>query len=175
MGALPQPNIDICAGCGRLYPRAVVRLCSKCSMDVEKRFELVRSHLKANPGSSVSDVAEATGLSRGEISRFYSEKRLVEVDPSGTGHAPTSCTCTPGAVRCPYCRHQLALRFEGARTGDRRTLGEIVADSAAEGGRSKRAERAERPREAPDSRPVEDPDGRVRYVRRKRRSGGKGD
>lgn len=99
MSAQPKPSIDICSGCGKLYARAVVRLCQRCATSDDKRFDLVKGFLRENRGASISDVASYTGLNRGAIAAFYDQGRLV------------TSTADPGS-RTASLREQLQKRGE---------------------------------------------------------------
>lgn len=80
MSAQPVPNIDKCHTCNKLIPRGAVSLCSRCVLSEDNRYEVVRSFVKQNPGSSIPEVATATGVRVGEVSRFCSAGRLQRVD-----------------------------------------------------------------------------------------------
>jgi hypothetical protein len=114
MSASPAPQLDVCSLCGKMYPRIELRLCRDCGSKEPNRFKLVRDYLRDNPGRSINDIADHTGVSRGEISKYYEEKRLVDVDP-GPGDVPLECVCPPGVTAknemCPYCRMQLSKRL----------------------------------------------------------------
>lgn len=115
MEAAPASQLDICASCGKMFARMYVKLCNSCAISTENRFALVREYLRANPGKSISEVAEATGLSRGEISKFYDDKRLVGIPE--TGVASNQCTCTPSSSeKCNACRRALSAKFLEVRS-----------------------------------------------------------
>lgn len=157
MSAAPQPQLSVCATCGKMFARVYVQLCNSCAVSEENRFVLVRDFLRENPGTSISQVADATGLSRGEISKFYEQKRLVEVDP-GRGETPTKCTCALSVSgRCAFCRMQLSQKLGEMRqgiyneSGGGKDSGGLGGGSRGSGGSSEES-------------------GRVHYVRRIRRT-----
>lgn len=117
MSALPKPSIDVCAGCGKLYPRVNIKICPHCAVSENKRFDLVRDHLVDNAGAGIREIAEATGLSRGDVAKFLSQGRLVEVDASGAPNTASSCTCDSSGTRCTFCRLKLARTFQEHATG----------------------------------------------------------
>jgi hypothetical protein len=179
-----KPQMDVCTSCRKLYPRVYVRLCQACAASDEKRFELIRCFLEQNAQTAVGipEIVEWTGLSRGDVVRFYEQGRLVDIDPGGGGR-PTSCSCEPGSgQRCAYCRMTMAegLRSQLENPAARRPVGETAGtlESSAPrrapapgrvGGGSvqplpAREERSQRTDQLDD-------DGRVQYVRRVRRSG----
>lgn len=173
-----KPNIDTCHACGKFFPRVYVALCTSCAGVEENRFQLVREYLLSYQGSSINQVAEGTGLSRGEVARFYAEGRLVEVDP-GWGGEQAFCTCAIEGRRCGFCRSKLARQLgeasrapsprpaasSGGATGGASTpprpggrpAGGAWTGGASGGGKKRAAQESD--------------DGRVHYVRRVRREG----
>lgn len=115
MGAVPKPLPDVCQGCGKLFPRLNVRLCASCSLDPQRRFSLVRDLLAESPGMSIGDIVAATGLSRGEVSTYYEERRLVEVTPELPVGALRTCTCGGQEPRCVKCTYELSARLRDMR------------------------------------------------------------
>jgi len=164
-----RPDIDMCHNCGKFFPRLYVALCTTCANVEENRFQLVREYLMSYQGSSINQVAEGTGLSRGEVARFYSEGRLVEV-AAGGGAEQAFCTCALEGRRCGFCRQKLARQLgEAARTPAENPREAPVAPNARRAAPKPGAKGAGwsgTRREAPDEN-----DGRVHYVRRVRREG----
>lgn len=72
-----KPVIEVCSGCGKLFPHVRLRLCKTCAISPEKRFALVKQYLLDNRRASITEVAEGTGLPRAEVARFQAEGRLV--------------------------------------------------------------------------------------------------
>lgn len=108
MGAPAQkPQIDTCNSCGKLFPRISIRLCRTCARIDENRFTLVRQYLAANNGAPLAEIAQATGVTIGDVRRFTDSGRLIEIE-TDLDH----CTCSENAERCRYCRSQLARTFQ---------------------------------------------------------------
>ena len=164
-----KPDIDTCHTCGKFFPRVYVALCVGCAQVEENRFQLVREYLVRNQGSSLNQVAEGTGLARGEVARFYAEGRLVEV-AAGWGAEQTFCTCAIEGGRCGFCRQKLARQLgEAARTP-------VANPRPAPPGPAKARRSAPRPAggvggSSARENGAESDDGRVHYVRRVRREG----
>ena len=166
--AARKPELDICGACGKFYARVYVRLCPDCVTSEDNRFVLVKTYLRDNRGSAIAEIAEATGLSRGEVARFYGEGRLVDVDP-GLGDIPTRCTCAAENTRCMFCRHNLAKKFE-EHSSRPRSRGPMAGDGMPpETSSHGQAARGATGKPGGGSTPAADTDGRVRYVRRARR------
>lgn len=107
--AANKPSIAVCKGCGKLFPRAQAQLCPTCGLSTDKRFDLVREFVDANPGTSVPQIALATGLPRSEVSTFLDEGRLVSREAQT--ERTLGCSCEPGGARCAYCRREMAMAF----------------------------------------------------------------
>lgn len=121
----------MCDACGKLFPRVHARLCPACFQIEDNRFAIVRDYLKRNEGAPIAEIADATGISRGDISRFMTAGRLVATDSEGTVIG-SACTCASGGGRCAYCKRRLAGKFRALQdTGPRATLGELAAAEGA--------------------------------------------
>lgn len=111
-----QPNIDKCNACGKLFPRVSIRLCNKCALVEEHRFELVRQFLQEHEGAVVGEVSQATGVSASDVQYFMDRGRLIALE--------NVCTCGGIGERCRFCRSKLssglrdlqkAMQEDGAR------------------------------------------------------------
>ncbi|MCW2972825.1 MAG: flagellar protein [Thermoleophilia bacterium] len=102
----PKPSIDTCNACGKLFPRATMRLCNGCAVVEENRFQLVREFLVANDGAAVTEIARATQVSAPDVRRFLESGRLIDITASAT-----RCTCNGMGERCRFCRSKLAGPF----------------------------------------------------------------
>lgn len=65
-----------CVRCGRLFGYIGRPICSYCVEEEEDEFKKVKEYLYDNPGSTVFEVADATGVSEEKIMRFLREERL---------------------------------------------------------------------------------------------------
>lgn len=65
-----------CSRCGRLFGYAGRPLCSFCIEEEEDEYKIVREFLYENPGSTIIEVSEATGVDSEKIMRFLREERL---------------------------------------------------------------------------------------------------
>lgn len=100
----PQPNIDKCNACGKLFPRIGIRLCSKCAVVEEHRFDLVREFLREHEGAVVGEVAQQTGVSASDVQYFMERGQLVALE--------NVCTCGGVGERCRLCRSRLSTGFQ---------------------------------------------------------------
>ena len=144
----PKPTIDTCNACGKLFPRAAMRLCTQCALVEENRFQLVRDYLVEHDGAALGEIARETGVSSSDVRRFTDGGRLVEIT---TGLE--ACTCGGVGERCRFCRSRLSNSFRKME-------------------QSMRAEHAERDQHGGDDRRGAGNDhGRTSYVKRIRRLG----
>lgn len=66
-----------CKKCGRMFGSQNGELyCSKCRVDDDADFKKVREYLYDNPGASVQEVAEGTGVSETLIIKFLKQERI---------------------------------------------------------------------------------------------------
>ena len=65
-----------CSRCGRLFGYSGRTICSYCVEEEEDEFKKVKDYLYDNPGSTVFQVSDATGVEVEKIMRFLKEERL---------------------------------------------------------------------------------------------------
>lgn len=65
-----------CSKCGRVFSYNGFDLCSRCSSNTEDDFKKVKEYLYDNPGASVTEVSEGTGVAEKQILRFLRENRI---------------------------------------------------------------------------------------------------
>jgi hypothetical protein len=99
-----QPSIDKCHACGKLFPRTAIRLCKRCALIEDCRFDLVKHSLQEHEGAAVGEVAQATGVSATDVQYFMERGRLISLE-----HV---CTCNGIGERCRYCRSKLTNSFK---------------------------------------------------------------
>ncbi len=70
-----------CRRCKKVFEFTTVgQLCPNCMAAEEERFQKVRKFIKDNPGLSVTDVSEKTGVTPSKILSYIKEERLEVVD-----------------------------------------------------------------------------------------------
>lgn len=65
-----------CTKCGRVFSYNGVPICSRCSNTDEEDFKRVKEYLYDNPGATVMEVSEETGVSEKQILRYLRESRI---------------------------------------------------------------------------------------------------
>ncbi|HZK43212.1 MAG TPA: TIGR03826 family flagellar region protein [Syntrophomonadaceae bacterium] len=69
-------NLRNCPKCGRLFAADGRNVCRKCQQAEDDEFTIVRKYVRDNPGASVFEVAEATGVEEEKILQFLRDGRL---------------------------------------------------------------------------------------------------
>ncbi len=65
-----------CPRCGKLFAYVGRPICNRCVEQEEEEFKFVKEYIYNNPGATVFEVADATGVSVDKIMRFLREERL---------------------------------------------------------------------------------------------------
>jgi len=65
-----------CSKCGRVFAFTGSQVCSRCSSSDEDDFKKVKEYLYDNPGASVFEVSQETGVAEKQILRFLRESRI---------------------------------------------------------------------------------------------------
>ena len=84
-----MPDLRNCPVCGKVFVKINRNLCPDCIEKEEKEFEVVRKYLKDNPGASVEEISEITGVDEKKVLRWMREGR-IDVEYSG-GETGLSC------------------------------------------------------------------------------------
>jgi len=71
-----MPELRNCLRCGRVFAYTYSPICNKCLEEDEKEYKIVKEYIYDNPGSTVFEVSDATGVSVEKIMRFLREERL---------------------------------------------------------------------------------------------------
>ena len=66
-----------CPQCGRVFSYLGRNLCPRCLDKEEDEFKVVRSYIRENPGATITETAEATGVAEQTILRFLRDGRLL--------------------------------------------------------------------------------------------------
>ncbi|MCT4619797.1 MAG: MerR family transcriptional regulator [Marinisporobacter sp.] len=66
-----------CKECGRVFQyTGISKICARCQKKGENDFNIVREYIYENPGATITEVAEETGVDEDKILRFLREGRL---------------------------------------------------------------------------------------------------
>ncbi len=102
-----------CRSCGRLFNYlSGPNICPVCREEVEKKFGAVKEYIRANPGASIPEIAEANEVSTSQIKQWIREERLQFADDSPIGIECEVCGTTIKTGKyCQACKEKLATTF----------------------------------------------------------------
>lgn len=87
-----MPDLRNCPVCGKVFVKINRNLCPECIEKEEKEYEIVRKYLKDNPGASVEEISEITGVDEKKVLRWIREGRIdVSYSQGGTGLTCKRC------------------------------------------------------------------------------------
>ncbi|ACL70466.1 TIGR03826 family flagellar region protein [Halothermothrix orenii] len=71
-------NLKNCPKCGKLFAvQGSEKICPVCKKEEEDDFQKVKEYLWDNPGATIEEVHEETGVERETIIKFVKEDRLI--------------------------------------------------------------------------------------------------
>lgn len=65
-----------CKKCGRAFAYSGSEICSRCANDDVEDFKKVKDYLYDNPGATIVEVSEETGVEEKKILRYLRESKL---------------------------------------------------------------------------------------------------
>jgi len=106
-------DVKNCKSCNRLFQYiGGPPLCPACRDELENKFQEVKEFIYQNRGSSIADVAEATGVSTKQIKQWIREDRLVLSEATADGITCEHCGVPICSGRfCEKCKNQMASGF----------------------------------------------------------------
>lgn len=108
-------SLDYCPRCGKLFSRTVRNLCFNCHQELEKEYERVAEFLRENPGLTLNELSEATGVSAKQITRWIREGRISIMQAP---NLVIACEVCGAPIRegtlCDSCRRRLAKEVKQA-------------------------------------------------------------
>ncbi len=75
-------DIRNCTRCGKIYNYDGFKICPSCRREDEEDFLKVREYLYDNPGATLHEVHEGTGVDTNKIIEFLRQGRLEVADDS---------------------------------------------------------------------------------------------
>lgn len=107
-----------CPECGKLFAFMTRNLCPACLEAEERLFQEIESYLRQNPGATVSEVSQGTGVDEKKIIFFLRNGRLI-----GSGTALLlECERCGKPIKtgrfCDTCRAELGATLKEANPED---------------------------------------------------------
>ena len=106
-----------CEKCGRKFgAMSSETLCTKCSAEnIETDFKKVRDYLYDNPGASVREVSEETGVAERIILKLLKDERIEIIDENnGLLNCERCGVSIKSGKICDGCKNELAKDLMGA-------------------------------------------------------------
>ncbi len=101
-------NLISCRVCGVIMVKIARDICPKCFKEEEELFAKIKTFLRANPGASITQVAEYCGCSEDAVHAFIKSGRLERVGLRRIAHQCELCNATIyEGVMCADCKKKL--------------------------------------------------------------------
>lgn len=114
-------TLDNCPRCGRLFAKNFRDVCPNCMKEIDQEYERCAEYLRKNKGAYITELAEETGVSIKQITKFIREGRISIMDAPNMTYPCESCgTMIRDSHLCDGCRTRLVkdtneLRFAEER------------------------------------------------------------
>jgi len=110
-------SLDYCPRCGKLFSRTIREICFNCHQELEKDYERVVQFLKENPGLTLNELSEATGVGVKQITRWVREGRIsIAMAPNLVIACEVCGTPIREGTLCESCRRRLAKEVKRIQT-----------------------------------------------------------
>ncbi|MCT4585976.1 MAG: flagellar protein [Peptostreptococcaceae bacterium] len=106
-----------CKKCGRTFGSTDgEQFCKKCrEVELDELFKVVRDYLYANPGASVEEVHDKTGIEKRVIIKFLRDERIEIVEDE---NALLTCQRCGVSIKtgkfCNKCKHEIDRELRSA-------------------------------------------------------------
>ncbi|MBO8159046.1 TIGR03826 family flagellar region protein [Thermosyntropha sp.] len=102
-----------CPKCGRLFAYQGRNLCKKCQEEEENEYLLVRKYVRDNPGATIFEVSEATGVEEEKILQFLREGRLQSKGLAAALECERCGKKISAGRFCPECIKEMDAQIKG--------------------------------------------------------------
>lgn len=108
-------NLISCRVCGVIMPRLARDICSKCFKEEEELFQKIKAFLRANPGATITHVAEEIDCTEKQVADFVASGRLERIGAQ-VSHPCQICQkmITDGMI-CQDCKRDLKEQVSDLR------------------------------------------------------------
>ncbi|MHB9093455.1 MAG: hypothetical protein ACYC21_02185 [Eubacteriales bacterium] len=114
-----------CPVCGKVFVKLNRNLCPECMDKEEFEYEEARKYLKDNPGASIEEISELTGIDEKKIMRWVREGR-IDVNYDGVSPGVTCKRCGASISLgnlCSNCIRLLSGQMKSAATSSKPAAG----------------------------------------------------
>lgn len=109
-------NVKNCAKCGKIFNYVTgKKICPGCRKNLEEQFVVVKTYIKENKDSSISEVAEECDVEVKDIKQWIREERLTFSKDSSIGIDCELCGKTIKTGRfCDSCKKTMTDDLKSA-------------------------------------------------------------
>jgi predicted amidophosphoribosyltransferase len=101
-----------CKSCGQIYHYNGQPLCAACVLKTDQEFKRIKEYLYENPGASVAQVVEATGVDEKTVLYLLKEGRLEMKSAAGFLVCLSCGEPIRSGTMCAKCAKKLSSAFE---------------------------------------------------------------
>ena len=103
-----------CKQCGKLFSSISREICPECMNQEKEQYRVVEKCLRENPGISLMDICEQTGVDERIVLKFIKEGRLKGMDQSFEIKCETCGKLIMGGRLCPTCMEKLSAGLKAS-------------------------------------------------------------
>lgn len=123
-------DLTNCKKCGRAFMNDGNAYCKRCRGDSEDEYKIVKEYVYDNPGATILEVHEATGVAEKRILQYLREGRLEIVDDTNFVLDCQRCGVSIKSGKyCDKCSHEMAMELRSAITPKKKEEPAKSADS----------------------------------------------
>ncbi|BFT68665.1 TIGR03826 family flagellar region protein [Paenibacillus sp. P36] len=114
-------NVANCPRCGKIFVKGFAEVCPNCLKDLEQQYDKCLKYLRANKGTTINDLSEATDVSIKQITKFIREGRISIVSAPNMAYPCEVCgTMIRENTICESCRSKLVKDVKNNAEDERR-------------------------------------------------------
>lgn len=114
-------NVANCPRCGKIFVKGFAEVCPNCLKDLEQQYDKCLKYLRANKGTNINDLSEATDVSVKQITKFIREGRISIVHAPNMAYPCEVCgTLIRENTLCEPCRMKLVKDVRNTAEDERR-------------------------------------------------------
>nr|WP_171683357.1 TIGR03826 family flagellar region protein [Paenibacillus planticolens] len=114
-------NVANCPRCGKIFVKGFAEVCPNCLKDLEQQYDKCLKYLRANKGTNINELSEATDVSIKQITKFIREGRISIVHAPNMAYPCEVCgTLIRENTICEPCRMKLVKDVRNTEEDERR-------------------------------------------------------
>lgn len=122
-------NVANCPRCGKIFVKGFAEVCPNCLKDLEQQYDKCLKYLRANKGTNINDLSEATDVSVKQITKFIREGRISIVHAPNMSYPCEVCgTFIRENTICESCRSKLVKDVRNNAEDERRRADQADRD-----------------------------------------------